>query len=848
MDGMKQAQALPFWGKGEAPPKTERVREPDERGFAAIVKIFARTWPYLLPQVSGYWREVPRSRLARDGEAGEFATGDAFSGDESTDGWSFRHVPPLVTVLTAIGPLTGWLPFGTDWPHDLLLAAMVLMTILTWALLFVNGRAYVAASLALALVGTAAFLFAVFAVDGLADNFHVGLVALGCVCIWVLQYRIEGGKLRLRVRLGSHLVYYFVLVWAATVLNMVIALFSVDLISQSILQAEPLTPFLADFIGQPELSGEGGGTLAPSVESKGATEANIDSALLTSEQRHSLKWVYVVFMVVSWIVLIPSTMLLPYYYIFIMQRVNQGLRMALLERWHRLSLRYHSDHRVGDSVYRIYQDSAQVTAVIGTITQATQLLNTYAIGIVFLGALDPILGTMTLSIVVLAIVWGRWYSPRMRDRSLLSREANSDFTSRVQESFAAVRIVKAYGAGEAEQERLVQDSVTAFNASYRVRSLMAIVGIVTFTLAAAALLGGQLLMAVWAHGTREVFAAVLVGLVGLSFVKWNLAAYNWAQEQLGESSASVRSLVTLWAQAQDMAMGLDRVFDILDIEPDVQNDPDAVAMPPFKREIRFSHVDFAYEPGRPVLRDVSLAVEPGTVTAIVGPTGSGKSSLMSLLSRLFDPDSGSVSIDGVDLRKLDVDSLRYNVSVALQENVLFGMSVRDNIRYVVPDASDEEVLRAADVACVDEYIAGLPEGLDTVLSDRGGKLSTGQRQRLSIARAVVKDAPVLILDEPTAALDAYTEHRVLERLSAWGEGRAIFLITHRISTIQRADRILYLDQGEIVENGSHDELMQIDNGRYRNFVETEARLSKRSNDVHGPDESGEAWQPEGGSE
>ena len=833
MDGMKQAQALPFWGKGEAPPKTERVREPDERGFGAIVKIFARTWPYLLPQVIGYWREVPGSRLSVDGEAGRLATSDAANEDESADGWSFRHVPPLVTVLTAIGPLTGWLPFGTDWPHDLLLAATVLMTIITWALLFVNGRAYVGASVTLALVGTAAFLFAVFAVDGLADNFQVGLVTLGCVCIWVLQYRIDGGRLRLRIRLGSHLVYYFALVWALTVLTMVIALFSVDLISQSILQAEPLTPFLADFIGRPELSGGSAGALEPSAES------NVDLASLTTEQRHGLKWVYAVFMVFSWVALIPSAMLLPYYYIFIMQRVNQDLRTALLDRWHRLSIRYHSDHRVGDSVYRIYQDSAQVTAVIGTLTQATQLLNTYAIGIVFLGALDPILGTMALSIVVLAILWGRWYSPHMRDRSLAAREANSDFTSRVQESFAAVRIVKAYGAGEAEQERLVQDSITAFNASYRVRSLMAIVGIVTFTLAAAALLGGQLLMAVWAHGTREVFAAVLVGLVGLSFMKWNLAAYNWAQDQLGASSESVRSLVTLWAQAQDMAMGLDRVFDILDIEPDVKNDPKAVPMPPFKREIRFSHVDFAYEQARPVLRDVSFAVEPGTVTAIVGPTGSGKSSLMSLLSRLFDPDSGSVSIDGVDLCKLDVDSLRQNVSVALQENVLFGMSVRDNIRYVVPDASDEEVLRAADVACVDEYIAGLPQGLDTMLSDRGGKLSTGQRQRLSIARAVVKDAPILILDEPTAALDAHTEHRVLERLSAWGEGRAIFLITHRISTIQQADRILYLDQGEIVEHGSHDELMQIDNGRYRNFVETEAKLTKRSSEARHPEAGGE---------
>jgi len=847
MDGMKQAQAFPFWGMGKATPETERAGEPDERGFTAIVKIFTRTWPYLLPHIIGYWREVPRRRLAGVGEAVDVTKSDTSNADASADGWSFRHVPPLVTLLTAIGPLTGWLPFGTDWLHDLLLAATILMTILTWVLLLVGGRAYIGVSLALALVGAAAFLFAVFAVEGYADNFYVGLVALGCVCIWVLQYRINDGKLRFRIRLGSHLAYYFVLVWATTILNMVIALFSVDLISQSILQAEPLTPFLADFIGQPELAGGSAEMLESRVENEGAAEANIDLAPLTGEQRHGLKWVYAVFMVFSWIAQLPVMMLLPYYYIFVMQRVNQGLRMALVERWHRLSLRYHSDHRVGDSVYRIYQDSAQVTAVIGTMTQAMQLLNTYVIGIVVLAALDPILGTMALSIVALALLWGRWYSPRMRERSLASREANSDFTSRVQEAFAALRIVKAYGAGEAEQERLEQDSVAAFNASFRVRTLMAVVGIVTFTLAAAALLAGQFLMAVWAHGTREVFAAVLVGLVGLSFLKWNLAAYTWAQEQIGASSVSVRSLVTLWTQAQDMAMGLHRVFAILDIEPDVKNDPDAVPMPTFSHEIRFNHVDFAYEQGRPVLSNVSFAVGPGTVTAIVGPTGSGKSSLMSLLPRLFDPDSGEVAIDGVDLRKVDVDSLRANVSVALQENVLFGMSVRDNIRYVVADATDEEVFRAAAVACVDEYIAGLPEGLDTVLSDRGGKLSTGQRQRLSIARAVVKDTPILILDEPTAALDAYTEHRVLERLSAWGVDRAIFLITHRISTIQQADRILYLDQGRIVENGSHEELMQIDGGRYRSFVETEARLSKRPSGAPGPDDPGKSRQPEGGS-
>jgi ABC-type multidrug transport system fused ATPase/permease subunit len=835
MDGVKQAWSLPFWGSGEAPSETERAREPDERGFVAIIKIFARTWPYLLPHIIGYWREVSYRQPVQSGTPSDFAQGRASNGDASEDGWSFRHVPPLVTVLTALGPVTGVLPFGTDWPHDLLLAGTVLMTLLTWALPFVWGRAYVGVSLALAVTGAATFLFAVLAVDGLTDNLQVALVSFGCVCVWILQYRIDGGKLRLRIRLGSHLVYYFVMLWAATLLNMVIALFSVDLISQSILQAEPLTPFLADFIGQPELAGGAAEAPNPELEIDDAAEPDVDRALLTGEQRHSLKWVYAVFIIFSWIAQIPTIMLLPYYYIFIMQRVNQDLRSALVERWHRLSLRYHSDHRVGDSVYRIYQDSAQVTAVIGTVTQAMQLSSTYAIGVIFLAALDPILGTMALSIVLLAILWGRWFSPRMREKSLASREANSDFTSRVQETFAAVRIIKAYGAAETEQERLERDSVAAFNASFRVRSLMAIVGIVTFSLAAAALLGGQLLMAVWAHGGRETFATVLVGLVGLSFLTWNLSAYNWAQEQMGASSVSVRNLVTLWTQAQDMAMGLDRVFDILDIEPDVKNDPNAPPMQPFRHQIRFDHVDFAYEPDRPVLRDISLTVEPGTITAIVGPTGSGKSTLMSLLFRLFDPDSGTVSIDGVDLRKLDVDSLRSNVSVALQENVLFGMSVRDNIRYVVPDASDEQVLEAADVACVDEYLAGLPEGLDTVLSDRGGKLSTGQRQRLSIARAVVKDTPILILDEPTAALDAYTEHRVLERLSAWGEGRAIFLITHRISTIQRADGILYLDQGRIVENGSHEELMEIDGGRYRNFVETEARLSKRPNDAAQPD-------------
>jgi ABC-type multidrug transport system fused ATPase/permease subunit len=252
---------------------------------------------------------------------------------------------------------------------------------------------------------------------------------------------------------------------------------------------------------------------------------------------------------------------------------------------------------------------------------------------------------------------------------------------------------------------------------------------------------------------------------------------------------------------------------------------DAVPFEGLTGEVRFDGVKFAYEEARPVLDDVSFTAGPGSITAIVGPTGVGKSTLMGLLLRLYDPTAGAITINGRDLRQYKVDSLRKNIAIALQENVLFSMSVRENIRYVAPDADDATVREAVRVTCMDEYIESLPLGLDTQLGDRGGRLSTGQRQRLSIARAVVRDTALLILDEPTAALDAATEHRVLTNLAEWGKHRAIFLITHRISTIRQANNIIYLDGGRIVENGTHDELMQIENGRYRAFVEAESHLS-----------------------
>jgi ATP-binding cassette subfamily C protein CydCD len=206
----------------------------------------------------------------------------------------------------------------------------------------------------------------------------------------------------------------------------------------------------------------------------------------------------------------------------------------------------------------------------------------------------------------------------------------------------------------------------------------------------------------------------------------------------------------------------------------------------------------------------------------VGPTGAGKSTLLALLLRLFDPDRGAIEIDGVDLRRLRVASLREQVAIALQENLLFGTTIRENIRYAVPDASDAAVREAARLACAAAFIEALPLGYETPLGERGAKLSTGQRQRLSIARAVLKDAPVLLLDEPTASLDAETEQQVLANLAAWGRRRVILLVTHRLSTVRLADQIVALDAGRSVEIGSHRELMAVAGGAYRRLVEAEA--------------------------
>jgi len=534
----------------------------------------------------------------------------------------------------------------------------------------------------------------------------------------------------------------------------------------------------------------------------------------------------------------------PYYLTWILQRVNQMLRSAMIANAEHLSLKFHNNARVGDAIYRVFQDSAMVTAIIqNVLIQPSVLVFTLLFNVIIISLFDPYLGVLCAAGVVPLLFLVGWFTPQLRIRSLAARTSNSNLTANIQEIFGAIKTIKAYAQEERMLERFADDSCTALVAAYRLRLSLALMTMLAIFIMAICVLSADYLVALWVQRGEETFGAdfaipgteYLVTLLGgvssaevsvalVGFTVWNLGAFQAARNRLTTISGNAYELLYLWGLAQDMAMGLSRAFHLLDVEPEIQNVEGARPMYDVSTSIRFEDVHFAYEAGQPVLRGIDLETVPGTITAVVGSTGTGKSTLMSLLLRLFDPDSGRITIDNIDLRDIRIDDLRAAVTIAMQENVLFATTIRENIRYAVPEATDKQVRTAARIACADEYIEAFELGYETELGERAEKLSTGQRQRLSIARAVLKQPSVLILDEPTASLDALTEHQVLQNLSDWGQNRVVFLITHRLSTIRRADQIVYMDRGRITEQGSHDQLMQNQGGRYRAFVLAEEGL------------------------
>lgn len=521
-----------------------------------------------------------------------------------------------------------------------------------------------------------------------------------------------------------------------------------------------------------------------------------------------------------WVIVVYGSIVFgTYYMIWIFQRVNQQLRVEMLSKAEHLSLRYHSSSRTGDLIYRVYQDSATITNIL----QYLVLTPLRVVGWIFFASLvllffSPWFGLIIFVIFILMFLVSKKFVPIIRDKARLSRELNSALTSRIQENLAASRVVKANSAEEEMMRRFSHDSKHALNAAFEMRLYISVYLLISLLLSIGGFLVAEYFMAMWSIIEKSTYLGGVVAFVG--FAAWNLGAFRAASAQGEELASQVWEASFIISIAQDLIMGLRRAFYILDLEPEVKDKSNPEDFPETIQTVSFENVAFSYEKDHSILSDISLEANFGTITAIVGGTGSGKSTLLSLLLRLYDPDKGTVLINGIDIRDFSTSDLRAKVSIALQQNVLFAKSVKENIAYGLESTTDSDIIDASKIACAHDFINEMPSNYETELGERGGKLSTGQRQRLSIARALLKNTPILILDEPTASLDAETEKRVMSNIAKWGQNRIIFVITHRLSTIKSADRIAVLDSGVIKEFGSHQDLMEL-KGDYAEFVKSE---------------------------
>ena len=636
----------------------------------------------------------------------------------------------------------------------------------------------------------------------------------------------------------KHLMVLGGLMFSGIVAGIPAAFVGTDLFYNKVLLGQKLQPLQATvlFVGDEYVTNEARqlgrqGTSAPSnITANGDLNfpSGVDDSaqpdtvsLLTQEQRKTVRNRLIIWGIVGSLFGALFGAGFWYYNVWIWQSVNQNLRVAMVERAESLSLSYHDNARVGDAIFRVYQDSAMIVNLIqsGIYTPISAALG-LLLGLFVVAMFDPWF-TLMVVVVVFPVAWLSIVStPRIRRRVLANRIANSDLTSRAQEVFAAVKVVKANRAESRVFDRFSADSIRALDAAYFLRLDMALITLLVGLLAGSTLILSEYIMVSWIIDQRDTFLGALVASL-IGFAVWNYGAYRIAMGQVGGFAFGMRGLLGIWMRMQDLFLALERAFFLLDIEPEVDDPENPLPFPIRVARVRWHNVVFGYNPDQPILRGIDLEAGAGSITAIVGATGSGKSTLMSLLLRLYDPDSGRIEVNDVDLRDMAVDDVRRHAAIALQKNVLFANTIANNIGFGNPTAEPAAIETAATIACAHDFIEAQSEGYNTELGERGAKLSAGQRQRLSIARAVLRDAPILILDEPTASLDAQTEQRVLANLTTWGNDKIIFLITHRLSTIRNADQIAFLEDGRIVEIGSHDELTRLENGRYRAFVETE---------------------------
>ena len=522
-----------------------------------------------------------------------------------------------------------------------------------------------------------------------------------------------------------------------------------------------------------------------------------DPAAMTSDQRIEGLFRLILVMVSLFLLGAVVTGLTFFTMAWTGQHVLRVLRVQVFEQLHRLSLSYYSGHEAGDLMSRITNDT---TAIEQAFSFA--LVNVFS-GILLLvwvsynmvSANLPF-ALLSLSVAPIMFLATLYFSEQARKAFRISREEIGNVNAELQESIAAVREVQAFNRADENIEQFKE--VNAANRDANVRAVAytsalapALEAFSYVGLAIVTGVGGWYLL----QGQSLFGTTVTLGLV-VTFLAY-VQRFN----------QPIQQIAVLWTNIQNAIAGAERIFTILDEKPAVNNKPAAPEMPEIKGLVEFDHATHSYEDGVPVLKDVSFVAQPGQTIAIVGPTGAGKTTIINLIPRFYDVTGGSIKIDGIDVRDVNMKSLREQIGIVLQDTFLFSTTVMENVRFGRPGATDEEVIAAIKLANADSFIERLPDKYQTVLGERGSGLSQGQRQLLSIARAALADPRILILDEATSSVDTRTERLIQKAFDELLKGRTAFVIAHRLSTIRNADVILVLKDGQIIERGVHEELL-----------------------------------------
>ena len=553
---------------------------------------------------------------------------------------------------------------------------------------------------------------------------------------------------------------------------------------------------------------------------------NVNMAeVLSEEERKVVRDRFLIWVLLITIIIVPTGAGILYYNVWIWQMLNQNLRVAMMSKAESLSLKFHAESRVGDAIFRIYKDSSTITsliseAVVGPINE----IYIITIALIMVAFFEPWIALVIVLAFIPVLILTIFLTPAIRYRALENRVANSDLTSRLQETMKALRVVKANQGERKVLDGFRKDSQRALDAALYLRLNIVTLNVIVALIFATLVILSEYFIAVWVLDQRETFmGAAVVTIIG--YAVWNLGAFQDFRGRLLGGTQRIQGLIYRWALLQDLFIGLERAFYLVELEAEIIDPKNPIPFPRILKSVEWRHVTFSYGGNNPVLRDINLRAEAGTITALVGNSGAGKSTLMSLLLRLYDPDQGEVLFNDTSLPEMRTQDIRQNVAIALQRQVLFSGSVAHNIAYGSKDESLPVIEEAAKIACAHNFISELENGYDTDLGESGGRLSTGQKQRISLARAIIRDPKILILDEPTSALDAETEMAVMKNLRGWGEDKIIFIVTHRVTTIRHANQIVVLKNGQVEEIGSHDELAS-SRGTYTAFLESNQAASR----------------------